>query len=370
MNKTLLTLAAAPLTLSALLAPVAIAPGFAAGEPTITSDGVSVELSYSGPPASPSWGTSETVRFADSTPPTSADDAQYRLFSIDDDDVLDGDFDFNSETGTGFIEIFEFDDRRPTWNLSIEQVATDAEGEETVVDRSATFTYTRPSLVQHPDLCLVTQKKSARPTREAPRGTQVELVTGRPVYLNCRGAWEAGTSFFTNVGLFRNTRGAALDDPENLPEDVTSSVFLRKQGPPVTTFTFPRSAAGTYATVLQIGYQPNRRVWGFGFYNYTSGFHVVAPQPAWVKSYGAKTGAAKAGQRVGLTRPTLTAAGTRAKPRITYQWAIDGVAVKNATKRTFTVPSRAKGKRLTVTVSSTKTDVETLNRTISFGKVR
>ncbi|WP_410819429.1 hypothetical protein [Micromonospora sp. 050-3] len=49
-----------------------------------------------------------------------------------------------------------------------------------------------------------------------------------------------------------------------------------------------------------------------------------------------------------LLRPTATA--------YTYQWAADGTAISGATGSTYVVPASRLGKRLTVTVTATKTN--------------
>ncbi|WP_370288326.1 hypothetical protein [Nocardioides sp.] len=367
MNKNRAGLAAVPLALAALLAP-GLVHSAAAAEPGIVITDVTATPYVESGSYAPSWGTEETVLFTDPTPAPEGD--VYRVRDLDGDGYLFGATTADTVDGNDGAAAFLADDDRSTWHLRVDQLRFDGD-QYTVVEEGAPFTYERPPLLEGPDLGLVTQDPTARPSSIDPPGTKIELVAGRSVFITYRGEWEAGTSFITNVGLVRGSGGQSLYGGEPLPETTRGSVLLRSEGNRVSRFDLPASAAGSYLTVLQVGTKPGRRAFGFGFYNVSAGFRVVAPQPtSWVRSYGERSGPARAGRAVSISAPELSAAGRKARLRFTYRWTIGGKSVAGATKRTFAVPRGAKGKAVAVTVFSSKSGYETLRRTISFGKAR
>lgn len=367
MNKKRAGLAAVPLALAALVAPGLIDPATAA-EPGIAITDVTATPYVESGSYAPSWGTEETVLFTDPTPATEGD--VYQIRDLDGDEYLSDDTPAERLEGTRGSILFDTREDRSTWHLRVDQLRFDGD-QYTVVEEGAPFTYERPPLLGGPDVGLVTQDPTARPSSIDPPGTRVELVAGRSVFITYRGEWETGTSFITNVGLVRGSAGQSLYGGEPLPETTRGSVLLRAEGDRVSRFDLPASAAGSYLTVLQVGTKPGRRAFGFGFYNVSAGFRVVAPQPtSWVRSYGERSGPARAGRAVSISAPELSAAGRKARLRFTYRWTIGGKPVAGATKRTFAVPRGAKGKVVAVTVSSSKSGYETLRRTISFGRAR
>lgn len=60
---------------------------------------------------------------------------------------------------------------------------------------------------------------------------------------------------------------------------------------------------------------------------------------------------------------TATTAGWSSGVKFSYQWKVNGRAVKGATSQTFTVPTSAYGKRVTVTVKGTKAGYTSKSRT-------
>lgn len=367
MNKKVAGLAVVPLILAALVTP-GLADRATAAEPGIVISEVTATPYVERGSYAPSWGTGETVLFTDPTPAPEGD--VYRIRDLDSDGYLFGATTAAGLEGSAGSLAFFADDDRSTWHLRVDQLRIDGD-QYTVTEEGAPFTYERPPLLGGPELGLVTQDPTARPSSIDPPGTKVELVAGRSVFITYRGEWESGTSFITNVGLVRGSGGQSLYGGEPLPETTRGSVLLRSEGNRVSRFDLPASAAGSYLTVLQVGTKPGRRAFGFGFYNVSAGFRVVAPQPAsWVRSYGKRSGPARAGRAVSISAPELSTAGRKARLRFTYRWTIGGKPVAGATKRTFAVPRGAKGKVVAVTVSSSKSGYETLRRTISFGRAR
>ena len=57
--------------------------------------------------------------------------------------------------------------------------------------------------------------------------------------------------------------------------------------------------------------------------------------------------------KVGQKLKAVPGAWQPAGVTLTYQWKADGKKLKGATKKTLVIPSAAKGKRITVTVSAT-----------------
>lgn len=72
--------------------------------------------------------------------------------------------------------------------------------------------------------------------------------------------------------------------------------------------------------------------------------------------------------RVASTLTAKAASWSQGGTSVKYQWNVNGVAVKGATKTTFTVPSSAAGKTITVTATATKTGYATAKSTSSKTK--
>ncbi|WP_211289484.1 glycoside hydrolase family 3 protein [Luteimicrobium subarcticum] len=72
------------------------------------------------------------------------------------------------------------------------------------------------------------------------------------------------------------------------------------------------------------------------------------------------------------TKHTVTASVAKhtSGAKLSYQWSLNGKAVKGATKSSYTIPASAKGKRLTVTVTATKTGWTTVSTTSASKTVR
>jgi ELWxxDGT repeat protein len=75
------------------------------------------------------------------------------------------------------------------------------------------------------------------------------------------------------------------------------------------------------------------------------------------------TGAARVGQRIKLTLPTLT----QSKVKFAFRWYADGKLIKKQTKSSLKLKNAYKGKRISVTVTVTKTGYKSTTLTLRLG---
>ena len=122
---------------------------------------------------------------------------------------------------------------------------------------------------------------------------------------------------------------------------------------------------------------------------YTKAVQVTSSAPVTVKFRAtdtagnvSATGTAKVAGVLKLSQPTITgtvAAGHKVTAKVgshtagatlSYQWKVGGTAVKGATKASYTVPTSAKGKKLTVTVTEKKSGYTTVAKTSASKTVK
>ncbi len=231
-----------------------------------------------------------------------------------------------------------------------------------------------------------------------------EIPTGTPIDIAFDGAWEEGTTFHTRVATisaddaeewgwgwgfdtdFRTADRAAVaaaardegnvaiivgeEEWDDLPFDlVVDSVTT---GAPVTRFSLPHVAGGSFAFVSIRAEKADR---GSVYVGWEEPFSVVTSDPvapfpaAWVKDPGRKSGAAVAGTPVGVTPAVLTHTGAVSGVKANYQWFLDGKPVPGATKRTYTPPVQAVGRRLTLGIQLTAPGYFPRNGSFGFGTV-
>ena len=90
---------------------------------------------------------------------------------------------------------------------------------------------------------------------------------------------------------------------------------------------------------------------GCGTVKITVGAFKKAPTPK-------ITGTAKVGKKL-----TAKAGTWSPKPTLSYQWYAGSSKIKGATKSTFKVTSKQKGKKITVKVTATKSGYQTVTKT-------
>jgi len=91
---------------------------------------------------------------------------------------------------------------------------------------------------------------------------------------------------------------------------------------------------------------------------------TIAPTPPVVKSLTVTPVPRLSGTvKVGSTLTVAPGAWAPAPVALAYRWALDGVTVAGATKATFTLPSSAAGKKVTASVTGTKTGHATVTKT-------
>jgi hypothetical protein len=91
---------------------------------------------------------------------------------------------------------------------------------------------------------------------------------------------------------------------------------------------------------------------------------TIAPTPPVVKALTVTPLPKLSGTvKVGSTLTVTPGAWAPAPVALAYRWALDGVTVAGATKATFTLPPSAAGKKVTASVSGTKTGYATVTKT-------
>ncbi|MBA8813137.1 hypothetical protein [Frigoribacterium faeni] len=162
------------------------------------------------------------------------------------------------------------------------------------------------------------------------------------------------TSTYTTYNLGSNTHTTEWTDDDVLvpyptPSGHISRTYTHSRSGPITVILFAPERACDCSLGLTF-------VAGTTIAPLTSTLKTLTSTPVPTLSGPTKVGS------------TLTAApGTWAPAPVglTYQWALDGVAVSGATGSTFTLPTSAAGKKVTASVTGTKTGYATVKRTSS-----
>jgi len=94
---------------------------------------------------------------------------------------------------------------------------------------------------------------------------------------------------------------------------------------------------------------------------------------SWIKSFGKKSGKAKVGKTVKVSKASFSKAGKKQKLKVAYQWYANGKAIKGAKKArkaSLKIAKSLKNKKLTVKITVSKSGYKSKVKTISFGKVK
>lgn len=241
------------------------------------------------------------------------------------------------------------------------------------------------------------------------------LPTGVPVDITYDGEWEPGTTFTTVVsaisadyfeedwfsggdaetfaresfGSRPSSVGTSLARSSGDDGDVVvgsdadvweetdwpfTTILSRKVtgDAPVSRFQVPHHFGGDYLWVSVRAEKAGKApvvIW------FQEPFEIVTSAPtqqfpaAWVRSPGAKSGAAFAGTAVGVTAPSLTHTGAVSEVQPYYQWFLDGRPVPGAKTRLYTPPATAVGRTLTLGVQFAAPGYFPRNGSFNFGTV-
>ena len=125
-------------------------------------------------------------------------------------------------------------------------------------------------------------------------------------------------------------------------------------GATANTYTLPATLKGKRVTVTVTGSKT-----GYTLAAKTSAASVPVAPGTLVAATPKITGTAKVGYKL-----TATAGAWRPSPvTLKYQWKANNVNISGATATTYTLPATRKGKRITVTVTASKTGFTSLART-------
>ena len=129
---------------------------------------------------------------------------------------------------------------------------------------------------------------------------------------------------------------------------------LNISGATANTYTLPATLKGKRVTVTVTGSKT-----GYTSAAKTSAASVPVAPGTLVAATPKITGTAKVGYKL-----TATAGAWRPSPvTLKYQWKANNVNISGATATTYTLPATRKGKRITVTVTASKTGFTSLART-------
>lgn len=225
------------------------------------------------------------------------------------------------------------------------------------------------------------------------------LPTGVPIDIAYDGEWEPGTTFHTVVSSispedleddggywfesFRagaDGRGALARESGSASASVVSdddwpfTTILSQTvtgNAPVSRFRIPHHLGGEIALVSIRAEKAGKApvlVWFDEIEIVTSAPTQQFPA-AWVRTPGAKSGAAFAGTPVGVSAPSFTHTGTVAELRPYYQWYLDGAVIPGAKSRTYTPPANAIGRKLTLGIAFAAPGYLTRTGSFNFGTV-
>lgn len=190
--------------------------------------------------------------------------------------------------------------------------------------------------------------------------------TGVKSVVQFEGTWEEGSTVTTKV--VANIGGTRPEAVQNSSSEIAvTSVYNTATN--AIEFTLPASAAGRFIWVSASATKLGKASSGFRLTPVTAA-GMPTYNPAWVRSFGSKTGTAKVGRTVGITAPVFTNSTIKAKTMVTYKWFGNSKVISGATRPTLKLTTMSKGKAIILKESFKADGYKPYVRSVKYGRVK